>query len=339
VTVDAAEILVGGPWRHRLVSANGARFHVVEGLDARPPDRADGRPLVVLLHGFPQFWWVWRQQLPVLAQAGHRVVAMDLRGYGASDKPPRGYDTQTLAADVAGVVRALGESEAVIVGHDWGGWVAWAMPALQPRITRAIAVVSMGHPLTMRSALLHPVHWRCLGRLLAFQVPWVPERHLTRHDGVAELLEHFWGRTGAPTPQMLQRYQRAMRLPFVAATSVEYFRRALRSAAGRQGRTLVTAVERSIDVPVLQVHGGDDRWIPPALATASRRWVQGPLEARILPGLGHFVPEEAPAELSETVVDWLARLPSRVSRGHMARSEPQRSPSPPAGSRPGPRPE
>ena len=141
MTVDAAEILVEGPWRHRLVSANGARFHCVEGLASHGsaeaagavnggppvhPYRGAGGPLVLLLHGFPQFWWAWRHQIPDLARAGYRVVAMDLRGYGASDKPPRGYDTETLTADVAGVIRALGEAHAVIVGHDWGAWIAWA---------------------------------------------------------------------------------------------------------------------------------------------------------------------------------------------------------------------
>ena len=100
MSTDASSVLIDGPWQHRFVSANGARFHVAE--------QGEG-PLVLLLHGFPQFWWAWRHQMPALADAGYRVAAMDLRGYGASDKPPRGYDTFTLAADVASVIRSLGE--------------------------------------------------------------------------------------------------------------------------------------------------------------------------------------------------------------------------------------
>src|SRR5437016_1263164 len=92
--------VVDGPWLHRDVSANGIRLHVAE---------AGNGPLVVLLHGFPEFWWSWRHQLVALADAGDRVVAPDLRGYGASDKPPRGYDAVTLAGDIAGLVRAMGE--------------------------------------------------------------------------------------------------------------------------------------------------------------------------------------------------------------------------------------
>ena len=124
----ARAVEIPGPWTHRYVAANGARFHVAEATDPS----ADG-PLVLLLHGFPEFWWVWRAQLPALAEAGYRAVAMDLRGYGGSDKTPRGYDPVTLAQDVSGVVKALGERSAVVVGHGWGGYAAWATAVLHPR--------------------------------------------------------------------------------------------------------------------------------------------------------------------------------------------------------------
>ena len=101
-------IYVDGPWSHRPVTANGTRFHIAE---------AGEGPLVLLLHGFPQFWWTWRAQLEALSAAGYRAVAADLRGYGGSDKPPRGYDLITAASDAAGMVRALGEANAVVVGH------------------------------------------------------------------------------------------------------------------------------------------------------------------------------------------------------------------------------
>ena len=105
-------VRVAGPWTHRDVSANGIRLHVAE--------LGEG-PLVLLLHGFPEFWWSWRHQLTSLAEAGYRAVAVDLRGYGDSDKPPRGYDGFTLAGDVAGLVKALGAQRAHLVGHAWGG--------------------------------------------------------------------------------------------------------------------------------------------------------------------------------------------------------------------------
>src|ERR1700685_2586335 len=108
-------IFIEGPWSHRSASANGTRFHVAESGDG---------PLVLLLHGFPEFWWTWRTQLASLSSAGFRAVAVDLRGYGGSDKPPRGYDLITAASDAAGLIRALGESNAIVVGAGWGGGVA-----------------------------------------------------------------------------------------------------------------------------------------------------------------------------------------------------------------------
>ncbi|MBX6769877.1 MAG: alpha/beta fold hydrolase, partial [Actinomadura rubrobrunea] len=104
---DGSIVEVDGPWTHRAVSAGGTRFHVVE---------AGEGPLVLLLHGFPMFWWTWHHQMVSLPRAGYRAAAVDLRGYGGSDKPPRGYDLVTLAEDAAGLVRALGEANAIVVG-------------------------------------------------------------------------------------------------------------------------------------------------------------------------------------------------------------------------------
>ncbi len=296
MTVDSAEILVSGPWQHRLVAANGARFHVAE---------AGEGPLVVLLHGFPQFWWAWRHQIPALAQAGYRVAAMDLRGYGASDKPPRGYDTTTLAADVAGVIKALGETDAVIVGHDWGAWIAWSMPSLQPRVTTAIGVLSMGHPLTMRVAMGRGRQRQALPRLLSYQLPFLPERRFARKDGVAEVLR-AWAGPGFPDAATVERYRRAMQVPSVAHTSMEYYRWVVRSAFGRRdGRTFTAAVDRPIAVPILQLHGGLDPWVLPQTAAVSRRWADGPLSARVLPSAGHFLPEEDPDAVTARLLDWL----------------------------------
>jgi len=300
-SVDSAETLIEGPWRHRFVAANGARFHVAE---------AGTGPLVLLVHGFPQFWWAWRHQIPALAAAGYRAVALDLRGYGASDKPPRGYDTMTLAADVAGVIRALGETGAVVVGHDWGGWLAWSMPALAPRETRAVAALSMAHPLTMRSALRHDRAQRRAWRpVLEFQVPVRPERRLTRDDLAAELIGRWSAPTAPPDQGDLDVYRRAIRVPFVAHSSMEYYRWALRSLTRRDGRRFAAAVGDGIGVPVLQLQGGLDPFVLPATAVASHHRVNGPLSYELIAPAGHFLPEEAPDQVTSTLLTWLAGLP------------------------------
>src|SRR4051812_42935704 len=125
--VDESCVLVEGPWTHRFVGANGSRFHVVE---------AGAGPLVLFLHGFPEFWWAWHDILTRVADAGFRAVAIDLRGYGASDKPPRGYDGYTMAADVTGLIRALGERSAMIVGAGARGPSGGGAPPPFPPLVR-----------------------------------------------------------------------------------------------------------------------------------------------------------------------------------------------------------
>jgi pimeloyl-ACP methyl ester carboxylesterase len=165
------DVLIGGPWQHVDLAANAARFHV-----ARGTGFPDSRRLVLLLHGFAEFWWAWRHQIPALDRAGYAVAAMDLRGYGASDKTPRGYDPRTSAADIAGVVRSLGHRQAVLVGHDWGGMAAWATAAYAPEQVRALAMIAAPHPLA------YP-WWRNLGELAFHQLPMLPERRMMAADG------------------------------------------------------------------------------------------------------------------------------------------------------------
>jgi pimeloyl-ACP methyl ester carboxylesterase len=125
-----------GEITHRFVQTNGVRLHVAE--------QGEG-PLVVLCHGFPESWYSWRHQLPALAAAGYRAVALDMRGYGDSDKPHavEAYDQVELAADIAGLIDALGEREAVVVGHDWGAPTAWHSALLYPNKVRAVVGMSV----------------------------------------------------------------------------------------------------------------------------------------------------------------------------------------------------
>ena len=206
MTGDSA-VYLDGPWSHRAVTANGTRFHIAE--------NGEG-PLVLMLHGFPQFWWTWRWQLESLARAGFRAVAADLRGYGGSDKPPRGYDLMTAASDAAGLIRALGEANAVVIGHDWGGLVAWTAAAYHPKAVRRLGIVSVAHPLRLRTAVVTgPLRQgRSSSYVLGFQLPMLPERQLVRHgaDRVGRLLRS-WSGPGWPDQETEDRYRAAMRVP------------------------------------------------------------------------------------------------------------------------------
>ncbi|MGH3683605.1 MAG: alpha/beta fold hydrolase [Pseudonocardiaceae bacterium] len=299
---DPSSVRIPGPWTHREVSANGIRLHVAE---------VGTGPLVLLLHGFPEFWWSWRHQLPALAAAGMRAVAVDLRGYGDSDKPPRGYDLWTLSGDVAGLVRALGEHQADLVGHDWGGVLSWCTAALHPRVVRSVAALAAPHPRAMGEALWRDAAQRHAVRYLAgFQAPWLPERRLTR-DG-AVLVEQIlrggagprWGTSGEFTT-VARRYREAMLIPASAHCALEYYRWVGRSQLRFDGRRLSRAVDRSIRVPVLQLHGADDPYLLERTARRSARWAGDGYRYEALPGVGHFVQQEAPEHTTALLTEFL----------------------------------
>jgi len=244
-----SSVYLDGPWSHRSVSANGTRFHIAE--------NGDG-PLVLLLHGFPEFWWTWRRQLSTLASAGFRAVALDLRGFGGSDKPPRGYDLITAASDAAGLIRSLGEANAVVVGHDWGGMIAWSMAAYFPKVVRRLAVVSAPHPLRLRSSVVFDPfgQGRSSGYAFGFQLPILPERQLLRHhaERVGEILAS-WSGPGWPDPDTEETYRAAMCLPSVAHSALEYHRWLLRSRLRPDGVRYGRAMRSPVQAPTLQIHG------------------------------------------------------------------------------------
>jgi pimeloyl-ACP methyl ester carboxylesterase len=299
---DATSVLLPGPWTHRDISANGVRLHAAE---------AGSGPLVLLLHGFPQFWWTWRSQLTALAATGFHVVAPDLRGYGASDKPPRGYDLPTLSADVAALVRALGEQDAVVVGHDWGGLLGWTMAALHPRTVRRLVVLSMAHPRQLRAGMTDPRQRRASAYALRFQVPRLPERMLTRADDdpVADLMQRWAGPEWARTVDFataVDRYRSASRIPQAAYGAMEYHRWAARSQLRPDGLRYARRMAAPITAPTLQLHGELDPCVLPSTARGSGRYVAGAYEWRELPGLGHFLPEEAPDAVCSAIAEWAA---------------------------------
>jgi pimeloyl-ACP methyl ester carboxylesterase len=299
-TSDYTCALVEGPWRHEFVSSGGSRFHVAV---AGPQSRS--APLVLLLHGYPQFWWAWRAQIPALAGAGYRVAAMDVRGAGGSDKPPSGYGVPARAADVAGVVRSLGRERAVVVGHGTGGTLAWAVAALHPGTTAAVAVLASPHPARVRLRSRAAFTTAALRELAYVQVPTLPERALARGD----LVEHTLA-LGAATPlpdDVVEQYKSVMRIPFAAHSAAEALRWTVRSTPRMDGRRFGAALRRPLDVPVLQLQGGRDGFVRSERADLDAIALAPDLRYELIPGAGHFLPEEAPDRVNEILLNWLAR--------------------------------
>ncbi len=308
---DADSVIeIPGPWQHRNVAANGARFHVAESF----PSGVTDPPLVVLLHGFPEFWWSWRDQLPTLAAAGYRAAAMDLRGYGGSDKTPRGYDPVTLARDVAGVVKALGERRAVIVGHGWGGYVGWATAALHPREVSALCAVAAPHPRVMLRSLRPGSRAGALTHVLAMQLPRLPERRLANPASgfLGAHLRNWSGRGSTfPDADTVATYQAALTLWPAPHCALEYHRWLVRSRLRSDGRRFNHLMEKPILQPVCMVHGAEDPALPTGGSSRSARRVSGPTREHVMDAAGHFPHEERPAEFNELLLAWLAEVSGR----------------------------
>ncbi len=300
--VDETRVLVEGPWTHRFVGANGSRFHVVE---------SGTGPLVLFLHGFPEYWWAWHDILPRIADAGFRAVAVDLRGYGASDKPPRGYDGYTLAADVTGLIRALGERSAMIVGTGAGGMIGWTAAAFHPKMVRRLVVLGAAHPLRLRAALFADPRGQAAAAAgtLRFQVPRY-EHVLTRDDAAAvgAILRRWAGPGWQMTPAFADyeaRCREAMRIPQAAFCALEAYRWAFRSALRLHGYRFVKLMQQPLVTPTLQMHGSVDSAVLPRTAQGSGRYVIAPYEWRLVDGAGHFPHLERPEFVTGEILRWL----------------------------------
>lgn len=295
-------VWAAGPWSHRDIAANGVRFHAVE---------MGSGPLVLLLHSFPEYWWTWRLLLPDLAAAGYHAVAVDLRGYGGSDHTPHGYDPFTLSADAAGIIRSLGQSDAAIIGHGWGGLVAWSAAVLRRQVVRALAPIAMPHPNMLRRAFVADPEQRKLSRYaIGFQVPFRPERKLLRDDAaeVTAILQRWSGSTQWPDSHTAHQYQAAMQFGATAHCALEYYRWAVRSIPRPDGRRFAEQMAAPVTQPVLQILGQNDGSLLTRTFDGSETFVTGRYERHEMSGVGHFPQEERPTEFNQLVLRWLNSL-------------------------------
>lgn len=296
-------VFAPGPWEHRTVHAHGQRFHVAT--------MGEG-PLVILLHGFPTYWWLWRNQLEPIAKLGFKVAALDMRGYGGSDQPPRGYDPRTLAADVTGVIRALGHRDAVIIGHGYGGLIAWTAATLQKSLVRGIGIVSSAHPNSLRKATVsNPSQAKALSFAVAMQRPWIAERALVKNN--AEEISKIvtaWAKPQVLDPAVVSNYQAAFQRGNTAYSACEIHRWAMRSIPRLDGRRFAADMDVEVTIPVLQIHGANDEVILLDTSLASEKYVAGPYEFIEIPSANHLLPETHCSELSEYIGAWLEQFAS-----------------------------
>jgi epoxide hydrolase 4 len=250
-------------------------------------------PLLVMLHGFPDYWYTWRHQMDALA-AAHQVVAIDMRGYNLSDKPAgvEQYDASLLVGDVAAVIRHFGRERAVIVGHDWGGLVAWLFAMHVPQMTERLIVLNLPHPRGLTRELAHnPEQQRNSQYARNFQQPDA-HRHLTP-EGLAG-----WVADPAARAKYVEAFSRS---DFDAM--LNYYRRNYPREPYREDTSPVVPVR----APTLVIHGLDDRFLLASALSGTWEWIDAELTIVTIPGAGHFVQHDAPETVTRTIMSWLAR--------------------------------
>jgi epoxide hydrolase 4 len=279
---------------HRYADLAGVRLHYVE---------AGEGPLVVLLHGFPEFWFSWRFQIPALAAAGFRVVAPDMRGYNLSDKPKgvEGYALERLARDVERLIGALGEERAVVVGHDWGGIVAWAVAMLHPERVGRLVILNVPHPERLSRGLRTPRQLLKSSYAFFFQIPWLPERVLRAGDFaiVRSVFRNDPVRPGTFGEDDIDRYVEALSRPGALTATINYYR-----ALARRAPALARKLRRRIEAPVLVIWGQRDLFLVPELARPDPALVPD-VRVERLPDASHWVQQDRPERVNALLLEFL----------------------------------
>jgi pimeloyl-ACP methyl ester carboxylesterase len=270
-------------------------------------EAGDG-PLVILLHGFPEFWYGWRQQIAPLVRAGFRVVAPDLRGYNLSSRPDgyAAYTADKLAADIRGLIRELGAESAMLVGHDWGGTVAWTLAANHPEVVDRLAILNAAHPRRLNEGLRNPRQLLRSWYFFYFQLPKLPERRArARHW---RFFKRFLRDARPPyTEQETERYVEAWSQPGAATAMIDYYRAAVRPSSKQ-------AELGPIPAPTLIIWGQDDRYLGPKLAQPHNEDVPNLDRVERLPNASHWVHHDQAERVNELLIDFLAPASENENR-------------------------
>lgn len=303
--------VLGGPWTHRFAQLDGIQLHYVE---------AGAGPLVVLLHGFPDFWLVWRRQIAVLADAGFRVVAPDLRGFNLSDKPRHAgaYASGTTADDIAALITHVGAPSASVVGHDIGGAVAWALARRRPDLVERLVAINAPPSWAFRSALRHAAQLRRSWYMFFFALPLLPELVLRARGAslIARIHAAHAVRSGAFPEEELDAYRAAALRPGAMRGMLNHYRAMLQRAFGSPIRGLLRArrvlagdrrtAERSalMNRPALVLWADEEPFLEPALVAGAARWGAN-VRVRRIANAGHWAMVDAPTETNRAILEFL----------------------------------
>lgn len=281
-------------WQHFFVDTNNIRLHCVT--------QGQGE-LVVLLHGFPEFWYSWRHQIPALARH-YKVVVPDLRGYNDSDKPESGYDLDTLTTDIRGLIERLGYVKAHIVGHDCGGAIAWNMAQKFPQALDRLAILNAAHPQKYVQELMGNMdQLRRSWYVLAFQVPGLPEWLIQQNlkDFVKALLQGQAIRKSAFTGEITQIYQAALEKPGALVSALKYYRHLLLPQNWWNWFQKPTPITSR----TLILWGEEDSLLSHKLTEGLDKLIAAPFQLKLIPNCGHCIQQEAPQTVNRELLNFL----------------------------------
>lgn len=287
--------------RHEFVHANGLRFHVAA--------CGAGERLALCLHGFPECWYSWRHQLPLLARLGYRAWAPDLRGYGESDRPPQreDYAIERLLEDVAGLIDAANARSVILIAHDWGAVIAWYFAMRQIRPLERLVIMNVPHPGPMELALRG---WRQKARswyVLFFQIPRLPEALLRARScrAIGDAFRNMAVDKSRFPDEVLQVYRDNAARPGALTAMLNYYRALVRGGGGARQRTLGYP---PIDTPTLMIWGERDSALGKETTYGTDAYVRN-LTIRYLPNVSHWVQQEAPETVNAMLEAWLSGQP------------------------------
>jgi pimeloyl-ACP methyl ester carboxylesterase len=282
-----------GDLREGYAEIGDQRLHYVE---------AGEGPLVVLLHGFPEFWYGWRRQIQPLAAAGFRVVAPDTRGYNLSSRPQdvAAYDTGLLADDIRGLIQERGAESAMVVGHDWGGTLAWTLAMNHPEVVDRLAILNAAHPRKLSQGLHHPGQLRRSWYFFFFDLPDLPETVVRANDW--HFFRHFL-RDARPalTQEETDRYVEAWSQPGAATGMINYYRSSVRTSPKRAEAAL-----RPITAPTLVIWGEADHYLSPDLAEPEHDDVPNLDRVERLPDASHWVHHDEAERVTQLLTQFFA---------------------------------
>jgi pimeloyl-ACP methyl ester carboxylesterase len=271
---------------HGYADSGGVKIHYAALGDKK-------NPLMVMIHGFPDFWYSWRDQMAALS-SDYYVVAIDQRGYNLSDKPKgvESYDMRLLVGDVIAVIKHLGREKAIIVGHDWGGAVSWTLATYQPQYVEKLIILNLPHLRGLNRELANnPQQQKNSQYARNFQQPdehkkWTPERLA------------FW----VKDPAAKQKYVEAFGRSDIEAM-LNYYKRNYPREPYTEDKSPVIKVK----MPVLMIHGLDDTALLPGALNNTWEWLESDLTLVTIPKSGHFVQQDAPDMVTRSMKMWLKR--------------------------------